>query len=141
MNGLPVISYKDMRNRDLLVLWLGALLALAGCATDSDARRVRARGEASWPEIRSIAQQEVARHRSDAEFAHRAFYTPESHRDGIWYVVVASVQRRGAYYSFAPGGLHGGYPGNLWQDVVEVSVTDDGEVASYSTHSEHVLRP
>src|ERR1051326_2258468 len=125
-----------MRERDLISLFVSALLLfLAGCASDSEANRVRGlRRGAGWPEIKSIAEREVAQRRKDANFARSAFYAPEWHQHGIWFVVVSSVQRQGAYYCFAPGGLYGGYPGNMWQDVAEISVRDGGEVASYSTH-------
>jgi hypothetical protein len=119
-----------------------ALLVLTGCAIDREARRTRAlRRESAWPEIQSVAEQAVARQRKDAEFAHCAFYAPGWHRNGIWFVVVSSVQRQGAYYRFAPGGLYGGYPRNMWQNVVDISVTDSGDVATYSTHAELVPSP
>jgi hypothetical protein len=99
------------------LLILAALLPFAaGCAGNRRLQHIESlRQEPDWPKIRAAAEIEVARKEGNTQWSHSAYYSPEEHTNGVWYVVAS-----------------GSYPLNRLGDSIDLLIKDGGEVVSYS---------
>jgi hypothetical protein len=122
---------------------LSGLLLLTSCATNRDSwlvpRQVQVlRHRSTWPQVRAVAQHELAIRKGDPEFARDAFYRPIEYADGVWFVTVSGVMYYQDHYaSFIRGcGVSGGYPRSMSWDAYDLRIRDNGEVLSYASRRE-----
>src|ERR1051325_9512034 len=100
-----------MKTPQLLIL-AAVLLLAAGCATPRWVQHIEAlRQEPDWPKIRAAAEIEVAHKEGNTRWSHSAYYSPEEHTNGVWYVVAS-----------------GSYPLNRLGDSIDLLIKDGGEV-------------
>jgi len=100
------------------ILEVGILLQLlvTGCASNREFERVDAlRRDPAWPAIRATAEKEVARRKGNTQWSHSAYYAPQQHTNGVWFVVAS-----------------GTYPLNRLGDSIDMVISDSGEVVSYA---------
>jgi hypothetical protein len=92
-----------------------AVMLLAGCAGSKQLQHQESlRRDRDWPKIRAAAELEVARHEGNTLWSHDAYFTPQEHTNGVWYVVAA-----------------GAYPLNGYGDSIDILLRDGGEILSY----------
>jgi hypothetical protein len=89
---------------------------LAGCANTGELQRLDAlRRDPDWPRIRTAAELEIARRDGNTRWSYDAYYAPQQHTNGVWYVVAS-----------------GAYPLNRFGDSTDILIRDGGEILSYS---------
>ena|ERR1043165_7173058 len=94
----------------------GLLLFAAGCAGSRQLQHTEAlRQDRDWPKIRAATEIEVARREGNTQWSHSAYYAPQEHTNGVWYVVAS-----------------GAYSHNRMGDSIDILIKDGGEVISYS---------
>jgi len=106
---------EKMKASKFLVL-AGILSLATGCAGNRRLQHIEVlRQDPDWPKIRAAAEMEVARKEGNTRWSHSAYYAPEEHTNGVWYVVAS-----------------GAYPLNRMGDSIDIFIKDGGKVISYS---------
>jgi hypothetical protein len=91
------------------------LLLAGGCASRRFQHIEVLRQDPTWPTILSAAELEASRREGNTQWSHSAYYTPEEHTNGVWYVIAS-----------------GSYPLNRLGDSIDILIQDDSKVLSYS---------